>query len=353
MKRIISILLISIISFSVASDAFARRGNTKKSLSEWTNSRYAAFIVDSDTGKILHQENANQKRYPASLTKMMTLYLLFEALKKGRVKMNTRMRVSSYAASKPQTNISLKAGSTLRVRDAIPALIVRSANDASVVIAEHLAGSEAKFAKIMTARARQLGMTRTQFKNANGLPNAKQYSTAKDMAILGIAVKKHYPQYYYFFKRDKFRYGGKTYKTHNHLVKEYRGADGLKTGYINASGFNVATSVSRREGDIIGVVMGGKTSKSRNEQMTKLLDEAYVKLALLKKNRVTNYSTAYIYPVSKAYRKEGGYARYKAAKEGNIVASTANNSTSKQLTSQFGYYAPRPLEKPTSSASRR
>lgn len=351
MKKFIAIILLSALSFSIASDALAQK-KTNSKINKWANSRYAAFIVDSDTGKILHQENANQKRYPASLTKMMTLYLLFESLKKKKVTMNTRMRISANAASRPQTNLSLKAGQTIRVRDAIPALIIRSANDVSVVVAEHLAGTEANFAKVMTSRARQLGMTRTVFKNANGLPNAKQYTTAKDMAILGIAVKKHYPQYYHYFKKTEFTYKGKKYTTHNHLVKDYRGADGLKTGFINASGFNVATSVKRPEGSVLGVVMGGRTSNSRNAQMTKLLDEAYVKLAMLKKGGVTNYSYAYIYPVSKGYRKEGGYERYTAAKEGNAVAASGNNSITKQLTSQFGYYAPRPLEKPTSSARR-
>lgn len=344
MKKITAIFIIFILSFAVGANSLAR--TKSRNASDWTNSRYAAFVVDSDTGKILHQENANQTRYPASLTKMMTLYLLFEALKKGKVKMTTQMRVSANAANRPQTNISLKGGQTIRVRDAIPALVIRSANDVSVVIAEHLAGTEAKFAKIMTSRARQLGMTRTVFKNANGLPNSKQHTTAKDMAILAIAVKKHYPQYFYFFKQKKFTYNGKTYKTHNTLVETYRGADGMKTGYINASGFNVATSVKRSEGNIIGVVMGGKTSKSRNDQMKKLLDDAYVKLALLKKERTTNYANAYIFPVSKGYRTEGGYARYVANKRAVGVADVDSNSSSQVMTSQFKY-APRPLDKPS------
>lgn len=348
MKKIIAIFALSVFCLSWATDSFAK----SRSFDDWTNTRYAAFIVDSDTGKILHQENANQTRYPASLTKMMTLYLLFESMKKGKVSMNTRMKISANAASRPQTNLSLKAGNTIRVRDAIPALIIRSANDVSVVVAEHLAGTESKFASIMTSRARQLGMTRTVFKNANGLPNAKQYSTAKDMAILAIALRKHYPQYAYFFKQKKFSYNGRTYKTHNNLVNTYSGADGMKTGYINASGFNVATSVKRREGNIIGVVLGGRTSRSRDDQMTKLLNEAYTKLALLKNTRSTNYSNAYIFPVSKGYRKEGGYARYLANKENGMVASTENNSSSQRMTSQFDETPPTPVSKPSMLGSR-
>lgn len=348
LKKITAIFVLSIFCLSWATDAFAR----SRSLQDWTNSRYAAFIVDSDTGKILHQENANQKRYPASLTKMMTLYLLFESMKKGKVSMNTAMKISANAANRPQTNLSLRAGNTIRVRDAIPALVIRSANDVAVVVAEHLGGTEAKFTEIMTSRARQLGMTRTVFKNANGLPNPKQFSTAKDMAILGIALKKHYPQYYYFFKQKQFSYNGRTYKTHNDLINTYSGADGLKTGFINASGFNVATSVRRREGNIIGVVMGGQTSASRNKQMTKLLDEAYTKLAMLKTTRTTNYANAYIFPVSKGYRKEGGYARYLSVKESGGIAANSNNSSSQTTASQFDDAPPTPVSKPQAMGSR-
>ncbi len=349
LKKTIAAILIFTLSWAIATDAVAARKNSYKSLQ---NSKYAAFVVDSDTGKILHQEKANQKRYPASLTKMMTLYLMFESMKKSKIRMSTRMRVSAKAASQPQTNISLKAGSTIRVRDAIPALIIRSANDVAVVVAEHLAGSEAKFAKIMTARARQLGMTKTTFKNPHGLPNSKQITTAKDMTILSIALKKHYPQYAHFFTKSSFTYNGKKYKTHNKLVQEYKGANGLKTGYINASGFNVATSVKRREGNVIGVVMGGKTSSSRNAQMRKLLDEAYVKMALLKKNRITSYANAHIYPVSKGYRSEGGYARYSSARVSGDISTAAKTYVPPKIvaTARTTEFTPTPREKPRSIA---
>jgi D-alanyl-D-alanine carboxypeptidase len=348
LKKITAIFVLSLFCISFSFDAFAK----SRSFDDWTNTRYAAFIVDSDTGKILHQENANQTRYPASLTKMMTLYLLFESMKKGKVSMNTSMKISAVAASRPQTNLSLKGGQTIRVRDAIPALIIRSANDVSVVVAEHLGRTESNFADIMTARARQLGMTRTVFKNANGLPNAKQHSTAKDLAILSIALRKHYPQYAYFFKQKQFTYNGRTYKTHNNLVNTYSGADGMKTGYINASGFNVATSVNRREGNIIGVVMGGRTSRSRDDQMTKLLNEAFTTMAMLKNPRRANYSNAHIFPVSKKYREEGGYARYLSMKEAGGFAASSGNRSPQVMTSRSNEGAPMPIEKPSTNASR-
>jgi len=332
------------LSFPLANAAFA----ANRSQANWSNSRYAAFIVDSDTGKILHQENANQLRYPASLTKMMTLYLLFESMKKGRVSMDTRLKISANAANRPQTNLSLKAGNTIRVRDAIPALIIRSANDVSVVVAENLGGSESRFTEIMTTRARQLGMSKTVFKNANGLPNAKQHTTAKDMAILSIALKKHYPQYYHFFKQKSFSYNGITYATHNKLVNTYSGAEGIKTGFINASGFNVATSVQRREGNIIGVVMGGQTSSGRDAQMAKLLDNAYIKLADLKGVRPERYADAYIHPVSKGYKAEGGYNNYLAQRDAAAAAPAyAISEPAANTANTASGFAPTPLAKPS------
>lgn len=324
MKKLIAIFTLLALSIPLAN--FANANN--RSLDNWTNSRYAAFIVDSDTGKILHQENANQLRYPASLTKMMTLYLLFESLKKGTVTMDTKFKISANAASRPQTNLSLRGGDTIRVRDAIPALVIRSANDVAVVVAENLGGTESRFAQIMTTRARQLGMTRTLFLNANGLPNPKQHSTAKDLAILGIALKKHYPQYYHFFKQKSFVYNGRTYLTHNNLVNTYAGAEGIKTGFINASGFNVVTSVKRPQGNIIGVVMGGTTSRTRDAQMAKLLDNGYSKLAMLKRQSSPEYANTKIYPVSKGYRAEGGYDRFVAQRQGGAAPTAVATSGS-------------------------
>ncbi|GAA3715779.1 D-alanyl-D-alanine carboxypeptidase family protein [Oceanisphaera sediminis] len=239
------------------------------------NPRYAAIVLDADSGEVLHASSADAARYPASLTKMMTLYLLFEAMDKGLMRLDTAMPVSAHAASMPQTNISLKKGERLRVRDAIPALVVRSANDAAVVVAEALGGTESEFARIMTAKARSMKMTATRFRNASGLPDNAQASTARDLAILSLRLMKDFPQHYHYFSTASFSYRGKTYHSHNRMVKNYAGVDGMKTGYIRASGFNVATSAVRGERRLIGVVMGGNTAQSRDAQMAKLLDSGF------------------------------------------------------------------------------
>ncbi len=243
------------------------------------NSKYAGLVVDADTGEVLYQDDAGARRYPASLTKMMTLYLTFDAMRKGQINENTRMRASSKAAKQPQTNISLRTGDSITVDQAIRALVVRSANDVSIVLAEHLGGSEWSFAQKMTHMARQLGMTGTVFKNPHGLPNSGQYTTAKDMAKLGIALKRDFPQYYDYFKETEFRWKGRTYKGHNNVMKDYEGVDGIKTGYINASGFNLVTSAHKDGYNLVAVVMGGKTSRSRDDHMKDLLDRNFYTLA--------------------------------------------------------------------------
>ena len=245
------------------------------------NPRYAAIVLDADSGEVLHASNADATRYPASLTKMMTLYLLFEAMDKRLMRLDTAMPVSAHAASMPQTNISLKKGERLRVRDAIPALVVRSANDVAVVVAEALGGTESEFARMMTAKARSMKMTSTTFRNASGLPDNAQSSTARDLAILSLRLMKDFPQHYHYFSTASFSFRGKTYYSHNRMVKNYAGVDGMKTGYIRASGFNVATSAVRGERRLIGVVMGGNTAQSRDAQMAKLLDGGFVRATQL------------------------------------------------------------------------
>lgn len=245
------------------------------------NPRYAAIVLDADSGEVLHASNADATRYPASLTKMMTLYLLFEAMDKRLMRLDTAMPVSAHAASMPQTNISLKKGERLRVRDAIPALVVRSANDVAVVVAEALGGTESEFARMMTAKARSMKMTSTTFRNASGLPDNAQSSTARDLAILSLRLMKDFPQHYHYFSTAFFSFRGKTYYSHNRMVKNYAGVDGMKTGYIRASGFNVATSAVRGERRLIGVVMGGNTAQSRDAQMAKLLDGGFVRATQL------------------------------------------------------------------------
>ncbi|MBM7455563.1 D-alanyl-D-alanine carboxypeptidase [Oceanisphaera litoralis] len=239
------------------------------------NPRYAAIVLDADGGEVLHASSADAARYPASLTKMMTLYLLFEAMDKRLMTLDTAMPVSAHAASMPQTNISLKKGDRLRVRDAIPALVVRSANDAAVVVAEALGGTEREFARMMTAKAKSMKMSATRFRNASGLPDNAQVSTARDLAILSLRLMKDFPQHYHYFSTSSFSFRGKTYSSHNRMVKNQAGVDGMKTGYIRASGFNVATSARRGEHRLIGVVMGGKTARSRDAQMVKLLDSGF------------------------------------------------------------------------------
>lgn len=243
------------------------------------NSRHAAIVIDADTGEVLHESQADASRYPASLVKMMTLYMLFEALEQRKVALDTRMRVSPHAAAMPQTNIRLRAGDTLSVRDAIPALIVRSANDVAVVVAETLGGTEAGFARMMTDKARRLGMRTTTFRNASGLPNSEQKTTARDMAMLSMRLMKDFPQHYHYFSTRSFRYKGVTYNSHNRMVSNTHGVDGLKTGFIRAAGFNVATSAKRGDRRVIAVVMGGQSAASRDQQVAQLLNRSFTRTA--------------------------------------------------------------------------
>lgn len=239
------------------------------------NPRYASIVINADTGHVLHASRADATRYPASLTKMMTLYMLFEAIEEDKIVLDTRMVVSAHAASMPQTNIGLQAGDTISVRDAILALIVRSANDVAAVVAEVLGDTEANFGRMMTDKARKLGMQATTFRNASGLPNSEQKTTARDMALLSARLMLDFPEYYHFFSTHSFHYNGTTYKSHNRIVRNTRGVDGMKTGYIRASGFNVATSAIRNDHRVIAIVMGGKTAASRDRHMAQLLDRSF------------------------------------------------------------------------------
>lgn len=233
--------------------------------------KYAGIVIDAKTGKTLYSENANKARYPASLTKMMTMYLMFEALADKRMSKKTRIRMSKYAASKPPSKLGIKPGGSLSAEQAIYALATKSANDVATAVAEHLGGSEAGFARIMTTKARKLGMRRTTFTNASGLPSKKQVTTARDMATLGIALRQHFPQYYRYFSTTSFKYGKHRYGNHNRLLGKIKGVDGIKTGYTRASGFNLVSSVRRNRRSIVAVVLGGKSGKSRNAQMTSLI----------------------------------------------------------------------------------
>lgn len=240
--------------------------------------RYASLVVDGGTGMELYSRNADTQRYPASLTKIMTLYMTFDALKSGKWKLHTRLKVSRRASRQPQTRLGLKRGQTITVRQAILALITRSANDVATVIAENLAGTELRFARNMTNRARKLGMTRTRFRNASGLPNRGQVSTARDMVRLAVAIQRDFPQYYPYFRTKAFRFKGRVFKNHNRLLGRYAGTEGIKTGYTNASGYNLVASVKRDGSHLIGVVFGGKTGARRDRHMIKLLDRGFAKM---------------------------------------------------------------------------
>lgn len=242
-------------------------------------SKYAALVMDAKTGEVLHARNADALRYPASLTKMMTLYLLFDALEKKKITLESRFSVSRRAAQQPQTNISLIPGEKIPVDTAIRALIIRSANDVAVVVAENLGNSVENFAQAMTQKARELGMRNTVFRNPNGLPDSNQHTTARDLAKLAIALRRDFPQYYSYFSVRQFSWKRVTYYTHNRVMLRYSGVDGLKTGYIFASGFNVATSLKRNGRTLIGVVMGGNNATARDDRMIALLEQTQQALA--------------------------------------------------------------------------
>jgi len=232
---------------------------------------YAGIVMDAKTGKVLYSHEGTSTRFPASLTKMMTLYMMFEAMEQGKVTKKTRIRFSRHAASMVPSKLGVKAGSSISAEQAIYALVTKSANDAAAAVGEHLGGTESEFAAMMTRKARQLGMSKTTFKNASGLPNSKQVTTAKDMAILGIALREHFPDKYRYFSTRNFKFGKYNYRNHNRLLGAVTGVDGIKTGYTRASGFNLVSSVESGRRSIVAVVLGGKTGKSRNAQMQKLI----------------------------------------------------------------------------------
>ena len=239
--------------------------------------KYAAIVVDARTGEVLHEENADVITYPASLTKMMTLYLTFDALDEGRLTLDQALPVSSWAEAQSPTKLGLRAGQSIRVEQAILGLVTKSANDASVVLAEALGGSEARFAEMMTRKARELGMRNTVFRNANGLPNMEQVTTARDFSILSRAMLSDHSRYYPYFSRRNFVYGGRSLHNHNRLMSRYEGMDGIKTGYTVASGFNLAASAVRDGRRLVAVVLGGKSAVSRDTRMAAILDKSFGK----------------------------------------------------------------------------
>ena len=245
----------------------------QRDVSESSSPKFASIIVDGNSGSVLQATSPDGIRHPASLTKIMTLYLLFERLESGKMKLDTELPVSQHAADQDPTKLNLRAGQTIRVEDAIKGLVTRSANDAAVVIAEAIAGDEDDFAQMMTRKARSLGMSKTVYRNANGLPNDEQVTTARDQATLGRAIQERFPRYYRYFATSTFNWRGQSIRNHNHLLGSVEGVDGIKTGYTRASGFNLVTSMRRGNRHLIGVVLGGRSGGSRDATMRNLLAE--------------------------------------------------------------------------------
>lgn len=270
MAAILAALLLSACSTSeamrsVEPSALASTANTDDS------PRHAVAVVDANSGRMLYSMNANAERHPASLTKMMTLYLLFEALESHRVNLFTMIPVSEHAASQPPSKLRLRPGDQIDVLTAIRALTVKSANDVAVAVGEYLSGTEEQFASTMTAKARSLGMKNTTFRNASGLHNPEQVTTARDMALLGISLRRRFPDKFQYFSATSFDFRGKLVRGHNDMLGRVEGVDGIKTGYVRASGFNVVTSVQSGGKSLIVVVMGGQTARKRNDEVEGLI----------------------------------------------------------------------------------
>ncbi len=245
----------------------------------------AAIIMDYETKEVLFEVNADTLNFPASLTKIMTLYIVFDYLHKDKLSWETKLKVSKIAASRSPSKLYLEEGSSIAVEDAVMALIIKSANDVATVVAENISGTEREFAKLMTKYAKNIGMTKTTFKNASGLPNRAQMTTARDMITLSNALITNFPQEYKLFSREKFVWKNKTYKTHNKLMLSYDGADGIKTGYIKASGFQLAFSAVKKNKRLIGIYFGGDTGAQRNKRLEYLMNKSFNELKIETTNK--------------------------------------------------------------------
>jgi D-alanyl-D-alanine carboxypeptidase len=271
------------ISIGLSAPASAQVPNPSFSGSE---ARYAAIVVDANSGEVLFAKSADSQRYPASITKVMTLYLAFEAVASGKMSLTDNITISPRAAAQAPTKLGLRAGETITVADAIRAISVKSANDIAVAMAEKIGGTESRFAALMTLRARELGMSNTRFANASGLPDSRQLSSARDLAILSRAVMRDYPQFYTHFGQRQFVYRGNTMKNHNNLLGKMPGVDGLKTGFTNASGFNLAASAVRNNRRLIAVVLGGNSGAARDNHVQDLLETGFEVLSRRQRGEV-------------------------------------------------------------------
>jgi len=279
-RKIIALTAVTVAVAIVCDNADARSRHRRSHGSHMSHRggyspAYADIVVDANSGKVLHESNPDSLRHPASITKIMTLYLLFEQIEAGKLKLDSRLSVSSHAAEQSPTKLELKSGQTIAVDDAIKGMVTKSANDAAVVVAEAIGGSEENFGRLMTRKAHALGMTRTVYVNASGLPNSDQLTTARDQAILGRAIQERFPKYYHYFSLPSFRYHGVAMRNHNHLLGRVQGMDGIKTGYTRDSGFNLVTSVHRSGRHIVAVVLGGSSGGARDARMRELI-EGYI-----------------------------------------------------------------------------
>jgi D-alanyl-D-alanine carboxypeptidase len=344
---------------AVAVDPADARSRRKQSSSRTAPSatsteapRYADIVVDANNGAVLHATNPDAQRHPASLTKIMTLYLLFESLESGKLKLNSQLDVSAHAAAQSPTKLGLRAGQTLMVEDAIKGIVTRSANDAAVVIAENLAGEESEFAKLMTRKAQALGMSRTVYKNASGLPNTDQITTARDQSILGRAIQERFPRYYTYFSTRVFNFRGQSIGNHNRLLGRVEGVDGIKTGYIGASGFNLVTSVHRGNRYLVAAVFGGSSAGSRDARMRDLIS-ANIAMASLQR---TAPMVAEVQPKLELRAPEPKVAEQKVAEpriaeakpaapkavQGFVLASATTTQVRSEPTATATIPAPRP-----------
>ena len=311
-----------------------------------SHGKYASIIMNEKSGKVFHSVNADTRNYPASLTKIMTIYMIFEKLKNKKIKMNTKLKVSKRASRQPPSKLGLYPGQKITVKQAILALVTKSANDVATVVAENFEKTERRFAYKMTRKAKSIGLNRTIFKNASGLPNKGQLSTARDMAKLAVAIRKNFPEFFYFFNKKSFVFNGIEYRNHNNLLSSYFGADGIKTGYTNASGFNLVASVERNGQRIIGVVFGGKTARTRDKHMVKLLNK-FIKTPVVrtaKLSEIPSQRPDFIsYPVVKKPKNFSVYTvsesedwfiqigAFKNKLNAHIAAKKARNAAPEQL----------------------
>ncbi|MGK7864355.1 D-alanyl-D-alanine carboxypeptidase family protein [Falsiroseomonas sp. E2-1-a4] len=294
--------------------------------------RYAALVVDHRSGNILVAANADETRHPASLTKMMTLYMVFEALRAGRISLGSALPISEEAASRPPSKLGIPAGGSVTVEQGILALVTKSANDIAAAFGELLAGDEARFGQVMTQRARELGMTRTTFRNASGLPDWNQVTTARDMVTLGRRLMLDFPDRYHYFGRTEAAFRGLRLRSHNRMLTSYEGVDGIKTGYIRASGFNIVTSASRDGRRVVGAVMGGSSWVERDQHMTALLDQSFDRIGVTPRAMAEAAPPVILRQAQAASRSPGAAARAVPTRTAARPAATTRAATTRAAT---------------------